>query len=229
MYSSVPEARARGYKPGRFSFNVSGGRCEACKGDGTIKIEMHFLPDVYIPCEQCKGKRYNRETLQILWKGHSIADVLDMSVSEALDFFQNQPRIARVLQTLYDVGLGYIRLGQPAPTLSGGEAQRVKLASELGKRSTGSTFYILDEPTTGLHFEDVRKLLGVLQRLVDGGNTVLVIEHNLDVIKSADWIIDLGPEGGDEGGRIVAEGSPESIAAVSESYTGKFLREVLQA
>jgi excinuclease ABC subunit A len=229
LYSSVPEARARGYKPGRFSFNVSGGRCEACKGDGTIKIEMHFLPDVYIPCEQCKGKRYNRETLEILWKGHSIADVLDMSVSEALDFFENQPRIARVLQTIYDVGLGYIRLGQPAPTLSGGEAQRVKLASELGKRSTGSTFYILDEPTTGLHFEDVRKLLGVLQRLVDGGNTVLVIEHNLDVIKSADWIIDLGPEGGEEGGRIVAEGSPEAVATVSESYTGKFLREVLHA
>jgi excinuclease ABC subunit A len=229
LYSSVPEARARGYKPGRFSFNVSGGRCEACKGDGTIKIEMHFLPDVYIPCEQCKGKRYNRETLEILWKGHSVADVLDMSVSEALDFFENQPRIARVLQTLYDVGLGYIRLGQPAPTLSGGEAQRVKLASELGKRSTGSTFYILDEPTTGLHFEDVRKLLGVLQRLVDGGNTVLVIEHNLDVIKSADWLIDLGPEGGDEGGRIVAEGPPEVVATVSESYTGKFLREVLHA
>ncbi|HSM01874.1 MAG TPA: excinuclease ABC subunit UvrA [Acidimicrobiia bacterium] len=227
LYSSVPEARARGYKPGRFSFNVSGGRCEACKGDGTIKIEMHFLPDVYIPCEQCKGKRYNRETLEILWKGHTISDVLDMSVSEALDFFENQPRIARVLQTIYDVGLGYIRLGQPAPTLSGGEAQRVKLASELGKRSTGSTFYILDEPTTGLHFEDVRKLLGVLQRLVDGGNTVLVIEHNLDVVKSADWIIDLGPEGGEEGGRIVAQGSPETVATISESYTGKFLREVL--
>jgi excinuclease ABC subunit A len=184
---------------------------------------------VYIPCEQCKGKRYNRETLEILWKGHSISDVLEMSVSEALDFFENQPRIARVLQTFFDVGLGYIRLGQPAPTLSGGEAQRVKLASELGKRSTGRTFYILDEPTTGLHFEDVRKLLMVLQRLVDGGNTVLVIEHNLDVIKSADWIIDLGPEGGEEGGRIVAEGSPEAVAAVSESYTGKFLREVLGA
>ncbi|MEX0826559.1 MAG: excinuclease ABC subunit UvrA [Acidimicrobiia bacterium] len=229
LYSSVPEARARGYKPGRFSFNVSGGRCEACKGDGTIKIEMHFLPDVYIPCEQCKGKRYNRETLEILWKGHSISDVLEMSVSEALDFFENQPRISRVLQTFFDVGLGYIRLGQPAPTLSGGEAQRVKLASELGKRSTGRTFYILDEPTTGLHFEDVRKLLMVLQRLVDGGNTVLVIEHNLDVVKSADWIIDLGPEGGEEGGRIVAEGSPEAVAAVSESYTGKFLREVLRS
>jgi excinuclease ABC subunit A len=227
LFASVPEAKARGYQPGRFSFNVKGGRCEACKGDGTIKIEMHFLPDVYIPCEQCKGKRYNRETLEILWKGHTIADVLDMSIEQALHFFENQPPIARVLQTLYDVGLGYIRLGQPAPTLSGGEAQRVKLASELGKRSTGRTFYILDEPTTGLHFEDVRKLLGVLQRLVDGGNTVLVIEHNLDVVKSADWIIDLGPEGGDEGGRVVAEGSPEAIAAVPESYTGKFLREIL--
>jgi excinuclease ABC subunit A len=227
LYASVPEARARGYRPGRFSFNVAGGRCEACKGDGTIRIEMHFLPDVYIPCEQCKGRRYNRETLEILWKGHSISDVLELSVEEALGFFENQPSIARVLQTLFDVGLGYIRLGQPAPTLSGGEAQRVKLASELGRRSTGSTFYILDEPTTGLHFEDVRKLLGVLQRLVDGGNTVLVIEHNLDVIKSADWIIDLGPEGGEEGGRVVAQGSPEVVAAVSESYTGKFLREVL--
>ena len=227
LFASVPEAKARGYKPGRFSFNVSGGRCETCTGDGTLKIEMHFLPDVYIPCEVCKGKRYNRETLQILWKGHSIADVLDMSVTEALKFFENQPPIARVLQTLHDVGLGYIRLGQPAPTLSGGEAQRVKLASELGKRSTGKTFYILDEPTTGLHFEDVRRLLSVLQRLVDTGNTVLVIEHNLDVVKSADWIIDLGPEGGDEGGRVVAEGTPEDVAAVSESYTGKFLRDVL--
>jgi len=227
LYSSVPEAKARGYKPGRFSFNVAGGRCEACKGDGTIKIEMHFLPDVYIACEQCRGRRYNRETLEILWKGHSIADVLEMSVEEALAFFENQPPIARVLQTLFDVGLGYIRLGQSAPTLSGGEAQRVKLASELGKRSTGSTFYILDEPTTGLHFEDVRKLLIVLQRLVDAGNTVLVIEHNLDVVKSADWIIDLGPEGGAEGGRVVAAGSPEAVAAVPDSYTGKFLREVL--
>jgi excinuclease ABC subunit A len=227
LFASTPDARMRGYKPGRFSFNVAGGRCEACKGDGTIKIEMHFLPDVYIPCEQCKGRRYNRETLQILWKGHTIADVLEMSVEEALGFFENQPPIVRVLQTLYDVGLGYIKLGQPAPTLSGGEAQRVKLASELGKRATGRTFYLLDEPTTGLHFEDVRKLLGVLQRLVDAGNTVLVIEHNLDVIKSADWLIDLGPEGGDEGGRIVADGPPEAVAAVSESYTGKFLREVL--
>jgi len=227
LFASVPEAKARGYKPGRFSFNVSGGRCDTCSGDGTIKIEMHFLPDVYIPCETCKGKRYNRETLDILWKGHTISDVLEMSVEEALGFFENQPSIARVLQTLFDVGLGYIRLGQPAPTLSGGEAQRVKLASELGKRATGSTFYILDEPTTGLHFEDVRKLLAVLQRLVDSGNTVVVIEHNLDVVKSADWVIDLGPEGGAEGGRVVATGSPEAVAAVPESYTGKFLREML--
>ncbi len=227
LFASTPDARMRGYKPGRFSFNVRGGRCEACKGDGQIKIEMHFLPDVYIPCEQCKGRRYNRETLEILWKGHTIADVLDMSVTEALAFFENQPSIVRVLQTLFDVGLGYIKLGQPAPTLSGGEAQRVKLASELGKRATGRTFYILDEPTTGLHFEDVRKLLGVLHRLVDAGNTVVVIEHNLDVVKSADWIIDLGPEGGEEGGRVVAAGSPEDITAVPESYTGKFLREML--
>ena len=189
----------RGYLPGRFSFNVKGGRCEACQGDGTIKIEMHFLPDVYVPCEVCKGARYNRDTLDIEWKGKSIADVLDMPAEEALAFFQNQPSIARQLQTLVDVGLGYVRLGQPAPTLSGGEAQRVKLSTELGKRATGHTIYILDEPTTGLHFEDVRRLLGVLQRLVDAGNTMLVIEHNLDVIKSADWIIDLGPEGG--GGR----------------------------
>jgi len=227
LFSSTSDARMRGYKPGRFSFNVSGGRCETCKGDGTIRIEMHFLPDVYIPCEVCKGRRYNRETLQITFKGHSIADVLDMSVEAAVHFFENQPRIARVLQTLFDVGLGYITLGQPAPTLSGGEAQRVKLASELGKRSTGQTFYVLDEPTTGLHFEDVRKLLIVLHRLVDAGNTVVVIEHNLDVIKTADWIIDLGPEGGEGGGRIVAEGTPEEVAAVSESYTGKFLRDLL--
>jgi excinuclease ABC subunit A len=190
---------ARGYKQGRFSFNVSGGRCDACSGDGNIKIEMHFLPDVYVPCEVCGGKRYNRETLEITWKGHTISDVLDMSVEEALEFFENQPKIARILQTLYDVGLTYIRLGQPATTLSGGEAQRIKLASELGKRSTGQTFYILDEPTTGLHFEDIRKLLHVLQRLVDSGNTVLVIEHNLDVIKSVDHVIDLGPEGGTGG------------------------------
>ena len=227
LFAQTPESRARGYKPGRFSFNVSGGRCEACKGDGTIKIEMHFLPDVYVPCEVCGGKRYNRETLEILWKGHNISEVLAMSVEEALDFFQNQPKIVRILQTLYDVGLGYIKLGQPATTLSGGEAQRIKLASELGRRSTGKTFYILDEPTTGLHFEDIRKLLQVLQRLVDAGNTVVIIEHNLDVIKSVDHIIDLGPEGGSAGGRIVAEGSPEEVAQVGESYTGKFLRELV--
>jgi excinuclease ABC subunit A len=227
LFAATSDARVRGYQPGRFSFNVSGGRCETCKGDGTLRIEMHFLPDVYIPCETCKGRRYNRDTLEVEFKGHSIADVLDMSIEAALHFFENQPPIARVLQTLFDVGLGYIRLGQPAPTLSGGEAQRVKLSSELGKRSTGRTLYVLDEPTTGLHFEDIRKLLGVLQRLVDGGNTVVVIEHNLDVVKSADWVIDLGPEGGEEGGRVVATGTPEEVAAVSESYTGKFLREVL--
>jgi len=227
LFAATSDARMRGYKPGRFSFNVSGGRCETCKGDGTIRIEMHFLPDIYIPCEVCKGRRYNRETLQITFKGHSIADVLDMSVEAAVHFFENQPRIARVLQTLFDVGLGYVTLGQPAPTLSGGEAQRVKLASELGKRSTGQTLYVLDEPTTGLHFEDVRKLLNVLHRLVDAGNTVVVIEHNLDVIKTADWIIDLGPEGGEDGGRIVAEGTPEDVGEVPESYTGKFLRELL--
>jgi excinuclease ABC subunit A len=227
LFASTPDARQRGYQPGRFSFNVSGGRCEVCKGDGTLKIEMHFLPDVYIPCETCGGRRYNRDTLEVTFKGHSIADVLDMSIEEALHFFENQPRIARILGTLYDVGLGYIRLGQPAPTLSGGEAQRVKLASELAKRATGSTMYILDEPTTGLHFEDIRKLLNVLERLVDAGNTVVVIEHNLDVVKTADWIIDLGPEGGDGGGWIVAVGTPEDVAGVSESYTGKFLRDVL--
>ena len=228
LFASTPEARARGYKPGRFSFNVKGGRCEACSGDGTIKIEMHFLPDVYVPCEVCGGKRYNRETLEITWRGANIADVLDMSVDEALTFFENQPKIVRILQTLHDVGLTYIRLGQPATTLSGGEAQRIKLASELGRRSTGTTFYILDEPTTGLHFEDIRRLLQVLQRLVDAGNTVVVIEHNLDVIKSADHIIDLGPEGGSGGGRIVAQGTPEEVAEVGESYTGKFLRELLR-
>ena len=227
LFSSTNEAKLRGYKPGRFSFNVKGGRCESCRGDGTIKIEMHFLPDVYVPCETCKGLRYNRETLEVDWKGKSIADVLDMSVEEALSFFEHQPKIARILQTLFDVGLSYVRLGQPATTLSGGEAQRVKLASELGKRSTGRTVYILDEPTTGLHFEDIRKLLGVLQRLVDGGNTVVVIEHNLDVIKTVDWVIDLGPEGGDGGGRIVAVGPPERVVEVPESYTGKFLRELL--
>ena len=227
LYSQTAEARARGYKQGRFSFNVKGGRCEACSGDGTIKIEMHFLPDVYVPCEVCGGKRYNRETLEILWKGHNISEVLEMSVEEALGFFENQPKIVRILQTLYDVGLGYVRLGQPATTLSGGEAQRIKLASELGKRSTGRTFYILDEPTTGLHFEDIRKLLQVLQRLVDAGNTVVVIEHNLDVVKSVDYVIDLGPEGGSGGGRVIATGTPEEVAQVGESYTGKFLRELV--
>ncbi len=227
LFASTPESRARGYKPGRFSFNVRGGRCEACRGDGTIKIEMHFLPDVYVPCEVCEGRRYNRDTLEIRWKERSISDVLDMPVEEALAFFEAQPPIARILQTIYDVGLGYIRLGQSAPTLSGGEAQRVKLASELGKRATGNTLYILDEPTTGLHFEDTRKLLEVLHRLVDTGNTVVVIEHNLDVVRSADWIIDMGPEGGDEGGRIVALGTPEQVAQVPESYTGKFLRDIL--
>ncbi len=227
LFAASPEAKARGYKPGRFSFNVKGGRCEHCKGDGTLKIEMHFLPDVYIPCEVCKGARYNRDTLEIHWKGKTIADVLEMPVTEALGFFANQPSIARILQTLEDVGLGYIRLGQPAPTLSGGEAQRVKLAAELGKRATGRTFYILDEPTTGLHFEDVNRLLSVLQRLVDNGNTVVVIEHNLDVIKTVDHVIDLGPEGGEGGGRIVAAGTPEDVAAVADSYTGKFLREIL--
>lgn len=227
LFASTEDSRMRGYKPGRFSFNVSGGRCETCKGDGTLKIEMHFLPDVYVPCDTCGGLRYNRDTLEVKFKGHSIADVLDMSIEEALTFFEHQPKIARVLGTLFDVGLGYVRLGQPAPTLSGGEAQRVKLAAELGKRSTGRTFYILDEPTTGLHFEDIRKLLGVLQRLVDTGNSVVVIEHNLDVIKSVDWIIDLGPDGGDGGGEVVAVGTPEQVADVPESYTGKFLREVL--
>ena len=227
LFSSTPEARARGYMPGRFSFNVRGGRCEACRGDGNIKIEMHFLPDVYVPCEVCEGRRYNRDTLEVRWKGRSIADILDMPVEEALSFFEAQPPIARILQTIYDVGLGYIRLGQPAPTLSGGEAQRVKLASELGKRATGNTLYILDEPTTGLHFEDTRKLLEVLHRLVDGGNTAVVIEHNLDVVRSADWIIDMGPEGGDEGGRVIACGTPEQVAETPGSYTGKFLRDVL--
>ena len=217
LFASTQESKAHGYGPGRFSFNVSGGRCEACKGDGQIKIEMHFLPDIYVPCEVCEGKRYNRETLQVTYRGKNISEVLDMTVEDALVFFENIPGIKRKLQTLYDVGLGYIRLGQPATTLSGGEAQRVKLASELHRRQTGKTFYILDEPTTGLHFEDVRQLLVVLQRLVDVGNTVLVIEHNLDVIKSADYIVDLGPEGGDRGGAIVAQGTPEHVATVKES------------
>jgi excinuclease ABC subunit A len=227
LYSMTPEAKVRGYKPGRFSFNVRGGRCETCKGDGQIKIEMHFLPDVYVPCETCKGARYNRETLEVRFKGKSIADVLEMSVEEALQFFAKIPKLRRRLQTLHDVGLDYIKLGQPATTLSGGEAQRVKLSSELSKIATGKTLYILDEPTTGLHFADIEKLLDVLQRLVDSGNTVLVIEHNLDVIKQADWIIDLGPEGGEAGGEIIATGTPEQIAEVDESATGQFLRHVL--
>ena len=228
LFASTPESKARGYAPGRFSFNVSGGRCEACKGDGQIKIEMHFLPDIYVPCEVCGGKRYNRETLEVTYRGKTIADVLDMSVTEALAFFANIPQIKRKLQTLYDVGLGYVSLGQPATTLSGGEAQRVKLAKELHRRQTGKTFYILDEPTTGLHFEDVRQLLDVLQRLVDAGNTVLVIEHNLDVIKVADRIIDMGPEGGAGGGSVVVSGTPEEVAACDASYTGKFLGPILE-
>jgi excinuclease ABC subunit A len=227
LFAQTQEAKVRGYMPGRFSFNVSGGRCEACSGDGTIKIEMHFLPDVYVPCEVCKGARYNRDTLDIMFKGKNIAEVLDMPCEEAVDFFSNQPAISRHMQTLVDVGLGYVRLGQPATQLSGGEAQRVKLSSELSKRSTGHTMYILDEPTTGLHFEDVRRLLTVLSRLVDQGNTVLVIEHNLDVIKTADWIVDLGPEGGDGGGQIVVEGSPEAVAKTEESHTGRYLAPML--
>ena len=228
LYSRTQEARARGYKPGRFSFNVKGGRCEVCRGDGQIKIEMHFLPDVYVPCEQCHGKRYNRETLEVRFKGKTIADVLDMTVEEAVDFFQHIPKIKRRLQALHDVGLDYIRLGQPATTLSGGEAQRVKLASELSKIATGRTLYILDEPTTGLHFADVERLLEMLNRLVEQGNTVVVIEHNLDVIKTADRIIDLGPEGGEEGGLLVAQGTPEQVARVADSYTGSFLARMVK-
>lgn len=228
LFASTQEAKARGYSAGRFSFNVNGGRCEACKGDGQLKIEMHFLPDVYVPCEVCGGTRYNRETLQVTYRGKNVYDVLEMTVDEALNFFDKIPNIKRKLQTLHDVGLGYIRLGQPATTLSGGEAQRVKLSSELQRRQTGKTFYILDEPTTGLHFEDVRQLLEVLQRLVDAGNTVLVIEHNLDIIKSADYVVDLGPEGGDRGGELVATGTPEDIARVAESHTGRFLAKMLK-
>ena len=228
LFAQTTEAKVRGYLPGRFSFNVAGGRCEACAGDGTIKIEMHFLPDVYVPCEVCKGARYNRDTLDITFKGKNISDVLELSCEEALAFFSNQPAIARHMQTIVDVGLGYVRLGQPAPTLSGGEAQRVKLASELAKRSTGHTIYILDEPTTGLHFEDIRKLLTVLSRLVDGGNTVVVIEHNLDVVKTADWVVDLGPEGGHRGGEVVCEGTPEDVAMYKGSYTGQFLASLLR-
>jgi len=229
LFTYLPESKLRGYGPGRFSFNVKGGRCEACQGDGLVKVEMHFLPDVYVPCEVCKGRRYNRETLEVRYKGKSIADVLDLTVADALDFFEHQPRIRTKLELLNDVGLGYIHLGQSATTLSGGEAQRVKLATELAKRDTGRTLYILDEPTTGLHFEDVRLLLEVLHRLVDKGNTVVVIEHNLDVVKTADWVIDLGPEGGELGGRVVAEGPPEKIVQSQASHTGQFLRKVLQA
>jgi excinuclease ABC subunit A len=219
----------RGYGPGRFSFNVKGGRCEACQGDGLVKIEMHFLPDVYVPCDVCRGRRYNRETLDVYYKGRNIADVLDMTVAEALVFFDAVPTLKRKLETLHDVGLGYIHLGQAATTLSGGEAQRVKLATELSKRATGNTLYILDEPTTGLHFEDVRLLLEVLHRLVDRGNTVVVIEHNLQVIKTADWVIDLGPEGGGAGGRILVEGTPEDVAKSKKSYTGQYLAPLLRA
>jgi excinuclease ABC subunit A len=227
LFAQTTEAKVRGYQPGRFSFNVKGGRCEACSGDGTIKIEMQFLPDVYVPCEVCHGARYNTDTLQVHYKGKTISDVLNMPIEEAAEFFEAIPAIHRHLKTLVDVGLGYVRLGQPAPTLSGGEAQRVKLASELQRRSTGRTIYVLDEPTTGLHFDDIRKLLGVLGRLVDGGNTVIVIEHNLDVIKTADWVIDLGPEGGSRGGSVVATGTPEEVARVEESYTGQFLKKLL--
>ncbi len=227
LFAETPEAKVRGYQPGRFSFNVKGGRCENCTGDGTIKIEMNFLPDVYVPCEVCHGARYNRETLEVHYKGKTIADILNMAIEEAATFFAPIPAIARHLKTLNEVGLGYVRLGQPAPTLSGGEAQRVKLASELQKRSTGRTLYVLDEPTTGLHFEDIRKLLGVLGALVDNGNTVVVIEHNLDVIKTADWVIDMGPEGGSRGGEVIAEGTPEQIAVHPRSYTGQYLRPLL--
>jgi excinuclease ABC subunit A len=227
LFAQLPESKVRGYPQGRFSFNVKGGRCEACQGEGILRIEMHFLPDVYVTCDECKGRRFNRETLEIRYKGRDIAEVLEMTVEENLQFFRHIPPLKKRLQILADVGLGYIQLGQPAPTLSGGEAQRVKLARELGKRDTGRTVYILDEPTTGLHFAEIQRLLDVLNRLVDAGNTVIVIEHNLDVIKSADYIIDLGPEGGDEGGQVIAQGTPEEVAAVPHSYTGEFLRTTL--
>ena len=227
LFAKTADARMRGYKAGRFSFNVKGGRCEACKGDGIIKIEMQFLPDVYVPCEVCHGRRYNRETLEVKYKNKSIADILEMTVGQAVQFFEAVPAITRKLKTIHDVGLDYIRMGQPATQLSGGEAQRVKLATELAKRATGRTLYILDEPTTGLHFADVKKLLHVLQRLADTGNSVLVIEHNLDVIKTADWIIDMGPEGGDAGGRVVAQGTPEEVAKERASHTGRYLAKVL--
>ena len=228
IFANTNEAKLRGYQKGRFSFNVAGGRCEACQGDGVLKIEMHFLPDVYVPCEVCKGKRYNKETLEVKYKGKSISDILEMTVEEALEFFANIPKIKQKIQTLYDVGLGYIKLGQPSTTLSGGEAQRIKLATELSKRPTGKTLYILDEPTTGLHIADVHKLVDILQRLVDTGNTIVVIEHNLDLIKTADYIIDLGPEGGDNGGEIIATGTPEQIIKNDKSYTGKFLKKYLE-
>jgi len=227
LFAATQEARSRGYKPGRFSFNVKGGRCEACQGDGLVKVEMHFLPDVYVMCDVCKGKRYNRETLEVKYKGKSIHEVLEMTVEDAREFFDPVPQIARKLQTLLDVGLSYIKLGQSATTLSGGEAQRVKLSRELSKRDTGQTLYILDEPTTGLHFHDIKQLLAVLHRLRDHGNTIVVIEHNLDVIKTGDWIVDLGPEGGDEGGKIIAEGTPEQVAKKRGTHTGKFLKKVM--
>ena len=227
LYASMQESKVKGFGPSRFSFNVKGGRCESCQGDGIIKIEMHFLPDIYVPCEVCRGKRYNRETLEIKYKGKNIYDILEMTVEEGLEFFANIPKIKRKLQTLFDVGLGYIKIGQPATTLSGGEAQRIKLASELSKRSTGKTMYILDEPTTGLHIADVHKLINILHKLVESGNTVVVIEHNLDFIKTADHIIDLGPEGGDKGGYIVGEGTPEEICKIKESYTGEYLKKVI--
>lgn len=227
LFASTADAKARGYKANRFSFNVKGGRCEACQGDGIVKIEMHFLADIYVPCDVCKGARYNRETLEVKYKGKNIYDVLEMTVEEGLEFFSSIPKIKRKLQTLYDVGLGYIKIGQPATTLSGGEAQRVKLSTELSRRSTGKTVYILDEPTTGLHTADVHKLIEVLHRLVDNGNSVIVIEHNLDVIKTADWILDLGPEGGDGGGEIIAQGTPEQVAATESSFTGQYLKKLL--
>jgi len=228
LFANTPDAKAMGYKKGRFSFNVKGGRCEACSGDGIIKIEMNFLPDIYVPCEVCGGKRYNRETLDVKYKGKSIYDILDMTVEEALKYFENMPSILRKIETLNDVGLSYIRLGQPSTTLSGGEAQRIKLATELSKRSTGKTIYILDEPTTGLHFADVHKLIEILHRLAEGGNSVIVIEHNLDVIKTADYIIDMGPEGGDKGGMVIAEGTPEEVAKMKQSYTGQYIKKMLK-
>jgi excinuclease ABC subunit A len=228
LFATLPEAKMRGYKPGRFSFNVRGGRCEACQGDGIIQIEMHFLPDVYVPCEVCHGTRYSREVQEVKFRGHSIADVLELTVDEALEVFENVPRIKTKLRTLQDVGLGYIRLGQPATQLSGGEAQRVKLSAELSRRDTGRTLYLLDEPTTGLHYADVERLLVVLHRLVDHGNTVIVIEHNLDVLKTADWLIDLGPEGGEKGGYVIAEGTPEQLARKPESATGHYLAPILE-